>query len=518
MSKWLAPDPAEARVRGLSSAGGALRMDLEAARPQAQCPGCGGVSRRVHSWYWRRLADLPWAGRAMVVRLRTRRWFCDHGDCPRRIFAERFEETAGRGERRSRRQREALAWLGLGLGGEGAARAAARQGMRVSGDTILRLLRRLQTPASDRIRRVGVDDWAWRRGQRYGTILVDLETHRPVDLLPTREAEEVAAWLRLRPDIELISRDRAGTYAQAAALGAPQAVQVADRWHLIRNLRDALEAVVRGCRFPPEDGPSPPETPARVDPATQPSSASRERRQERYRQMLELIAGGSSRRQAAARLGLDRRTIRRWLRVGAFPERARPRRASRLDPWLRQAESLVAESRGRGSGIYRALQRLGLRGSESNFRRWFAARFPHLLQPARAAEPAWHPPAPRRLAALLLGIALPDSPRELAWLDRACALLPRLGRCRELARQFRHLLQCRAAAEIDGWIEAARHSPLHRFARSLLTDLAAVRQAASSECSQGPVEGAVNRLKLLKRQMYGRAKLDLLRVRVCRPA
>ena len=170
------------------------------------------------------------------------------------------------------------------------------------------------------------------------------------------------------------------------------------------------------------------------------------------------------------------------------------------------------------NSIYWALRRLGLRGSESNFRRRFAARFPHLRQPARAAEPAWHPPAPRRLAALLLGIALPNSPRELAWLDRACALFPRLGRCRELARQFRHLLECRAAAEIDGWIESARHSPLHRFAHSLLTDLAAVRQAASSEFSQGPVEGAVHRLKLLKRQMYGRAKLDLLRVRVCRPA
>jgi transposase len=188
------------------------------------------------------LQDLPWQDWVVAWRVKVRRFRCGH--CPGRIFAERVPGLTATKARRSERLAAAQTDIGMALGGEAGARLACRLAMPVSGDTVLRLIRRRPTPPCPAPRVGGIDDWAWRRGRRYGTIVCDLERHRVIDLLPGRSSATVRDWLAAHPSVAVVSRDRSGPYAEAARTGAPAAVQVADRWHLLVNASEALRAVV----------------------------------------------------------------------------------------------------------------------------------------------------------------------------------------------------------------------------------------------------------------------------------
>lgn len=216
------------------------------ARPKAVtscCPACGCASRRVHSHYTRRLSDLPWYGRIVEIRLQSRRFRCGDAQCAQQIFTERLPNIVRPKARRTMRLGESQLAIGFAVGGAPGSRLSHKLAMPISGDTLLRMIRAAEFEPAKPLRVVGIDDWAWRKGQRYGTIVCDLERNRIIDLLPNREANTVANWLNRHPGIEIIARDRARFYAEGATRGAPQARQVADRWHLLRNLGDALQAI-----------------------------------------------------------------------------------------------------------------------------------------------------------------------------------------------------------------------------------------------------------------------------------
>src|SRR3954463_14799411 len=328
-----------------------LTLCVRLSGTAASCPGCRTESRRVQGHYWRCLGDLACC--PVTLRVQVRRFRCVNDACPRRTFGEPLPRIARCRARHTERLRSSHHAIALALGGNPGARLATRTGMPVGGTTLLRRIREAPLEAVAPTRVLGVDDWAWRKGQRYGTILCDLERDRVIDLLPDRTAETLATWLKDHPSVEIVVRDRAGAYGDGARQGAPQAIQVADRWHLLRNSGDALRGVLdhhhrdldEAARIaavtvePAANDNAPGATCDRdVEPpitkAERRSLDAQQRREARFDEAVRLRGQGMTLRGIAQALGIGRRTVRRWLRAGHAPTwRHADRGRSSLDPF-----------------------------------------------------------------------------------------------------------------------------------------------------------------------------------------
>ena len=407
----------------------------------AACPRCGRISDRVHSRYQRTVADLPAHDRPVGLRIVVRRIRCATGDCPRSIFCERLPGLVEPHARATDRLADTHRLVGLALGGEPGARLADRLDIPTSPDTLLRRVKEVEDDPAPAPRFIGIDDWAWRKGRRYGTIVVDLERGRVIDLLPDRDAETVKAWLVAHPGVELISRDRWSEYAQAAAEAAPEARQVVDRWHLLKNLREAIErlferrsgpiAEALRALVPPVDAPiatpvvderpaaeapdPPPCDPAEALPEGQ--SLEARRRSEAFERVHALRRQGRSVRGIAKDLGLSRNSVRRHLRHEACPVRLTRRpRGSILDafrPWL---DGQVAEGRTNAAEAHRELSARGCTASYHAVRRVLRQADGRGRQGAGAGQRrlrAGAGPAVTEAVVLRLG-PLPRAPRRRA--------------------------------------------------------------------------------------------------------
>jgi transposase len=529
-----------------------LTAHLAITAPTAACPLCGADTRRVHSRYTRRLDDLPCLGRCVRLRIAVRRFVCARSDCPRRIFAERLPGFAAPRARTTDRLRQTQADIGSSLGGEAGSRLAARLAMTTSPDTLLRRVKQFKNETSEPPRVVGIDDWAWRKGQRYGTIVVDLERSDVIDLLPDRDADTVAAWLKAHPGIEVVSRDRSPTYAQAATEGAPQARQVADRWHLLKNLREAVERVLErhsavvdaalkttetlsepapdasvsetGAATSPVQ-PSPPQSPGEPcpeSPRLQAEQSKRQKRIDRFEQVQELHRRGHSASRIARELGLSRRSVFRYLRRGACPAWGLGRsRRSQLDGYREWIDERLAEGFMNVAGLHRQLTERGFRGSYGSVyefvtkRLGAAGKCRERLNAAKPPVPA--PPSARQLSFEWARRPEDRKAHEQARLDAIRARSDELAAALDLADGFADLIRKRSPGSLSEWLsrgESSSNPELRRFAEGIRRDEAAVHAAVTEAWSNGPVEGHVNRLKTIKRQMYGRAGFVLLRARV----
>jgi transposase len=468
----------------------------------------------------------------------VRKFVCEVETCARRIFTERLPGVVAPYARRTTRLTDILRVLAFALGGEAGTRVVTHLGFTASAATLLRLIRRTALPASATPTVLGVDDWAFRKGNRYGTILVDLEARRVRDLLSDRQADQFATWLEQHPGVAVISRDRAQVYADGARRGAPAAVQVADRFHLLKNLGEALERLLLHERAalqaaaghgPAGTAPVPLKTyggedrvpwQARAEVASLQKHAPKVAR---YEEIRRLHAAGAAIAHVATAAGVSRRTVYRYLQLDGPPERKRPHRTRHLltpfEPYLRQRwqegchtkSVLLRDVRAQG---YRAGPRTVYRFLQQVEREETAPRSPAVSRPADV-------PSPRHVASLL--VQRPDrlTDDDRAYLSRLCEQTPNIARAYTLATDFAALLRERRGTCLDDWLAQAKGSgikELAAYARGLESDYAAVKAGLQEPWSNGQTEGQVNRLKLLKRQMFGRANFDLLRLRVLHAA
>jgi transposase len=541
-----------------------ITLDLRPTRRSARCPLCGARATRVQSTYLRTMRDLPCGGLPLILRVRVRRFHCASSICPRRIFAEQFPDLAAPRARQTARLRVGLQQIGLVLGGKAGARLSGKLAMPISGKGLLHLVRRAPLPPVDPPRVIGIDDWAWRRGHRYGTILCDLERHRPVALLPDRAAETVAAWLQGQPQIEVVARDRGGLYADGASRGAPMALQVADRWHLVDNLVDALERFLLHKRTllkqmaahiaassdggdPSGSGACMPTDEMYVGRRRHPPPRRWHQRAEEeshrrhaarlacYERIYALAAAGADKADIARMVGVSRQTVHRYLAMSAPPERRQPRRRGTvLDAWVPYLLRRWGEGCHNGMRLWREIQEQGFAYSCSNVARFVARiRRGEIVCPQACPDDASGAggsgtPAPvgrplaqewsaRRVASLMVYRRERLSERQAAYLMPVCAADAAIGEAYRLTQEFLGMVRERRGDQLADWIAAAQGSDLaevRRYAIGLRADLAAVEAGLTLEWSNGQVEGQIHRLKLLKRQMYGRAGFDLLRTRV----
>ena len=512
---------------------GTLTLEATTIRCKTQCPACQRTSQRVHSRYHRTIADLPLAGHPVAVQLQVRRYFCDNAQCPRRIFAERLPEFVAPYARPERT-------VGLNNSVRPGSSSVAKWvlsccidwPMPTSGPTLLRLLRTMAGEVKPAPRVVGIDDWAWAKGQRYGTVLVDLERHQAVDLLPDRSADTVAAWLKAHPEVEIISRDRAQIYIDGIGQGAPEAIQVADRWHLLKNWRETLERLLNrqpAClRAAVEPQPVPitkseqqlsvqaHSKRSSLTKAEQRREANHQQRLARFQTVVKLHQQGLSQKMIAQRVGLSPKTVHRYLWAGHLPKLNRRRRPGLLAPYLEYLERRWQIGCHNGAQLFREIKAQGYAGGQTIVADW-AAKQRKLLGPAHSPTKNRKRPWSARAVSWLL-VKPPESlkPEQQQTLKRVLQASEPVRRAYGFGQAFGRLVRYRLDRALAAWLKAALASDiaeLRRFARGLVQDQAAVLAALTLPWSQGQVEGQVNRLKLLKRQMFGRAKFDLLKLR-----
>jgi transposase len=530
----------------------AVRLQLTASAPTACCPACAVPSSAVHSRYQRHLSDLPWGARAVHLQLSVRKFVCRQPACARRIFTERLPELVAPSARKTTRLITVLRAIGLALGGLAGARLAARLRLSISGATLLCLVRAAPMPSTPTLQAVGVDEWAWRRGRRFGTIVVDLASHRVVELLPERSAEAVGAWLARHPSITVVCRDRSSLYADAIGRGAPEAVQVVDRFHLVDNLRKTLEAYLQNQRAalqaaaactaqvltPP--GSLVPTTPMyqgrRQRLQTPQGGSEGVARQHRhtpwvtiYETLHTLHAQGMPIATIARQLGISRPTVYAYLRRKTPPGPKRPQfhgSARVLTPYVPYLIRRWRESGANSAELWREIRALGYTHSARTVCR-FITTLRRASEAGLAAEAQASPytrpsgPSPRAVSFTLVCPAAKRSPAAEIYVEQLCQLEPGVARAYALSQAFLVLVRERRGDALEAWMAEATDSGIAevaRFARGLQADLQAIQAGLTLEWSNGVTEGQIHRLKLVKRQGYGRAGFALLRQRVLHAA
>lgn len=522
--------PSGFEITAYSHQEGRLCVSLLSTQTSSCCPLCGSAATRIHSRYHRKLADLPSAGQPVRFLLSVRKFFCDVPTCPRKIFTERLAPFVAPKARVTQRLFQIVQVIGLATGGRLGVRVTDRLGIQTTRQTILRRIMALPTVSVGQVVELGIDDFSFRRGRKFGTILVNMQTRQVIDVLADRKAETSATWMASHPEIELVSRDRGGDYASAAATGAPQAVQCADRFHILKNLGEALE----GClsrhlaakrhkqtqEMLEEHNPiwEVPRSARRSPKVERRQQAYREERLACYEQVLALHKLGMSQASIAERVGIGHSTVSRWLAAPTLPETTRGPYVSRLDPYLPYLFQRWESGCHNMAALFRELVDRGYQGSYESVRDHLVRQLPEGKKNASKGVRLSPAPLPSRQATFLF-LARPEqldteeqeTVRQLRQSSTSVEL------AYNLVQQFAQMLRTRMGEDLDAWLTRALASQIpefRSFVQGIERDKAAVKAGLTLPTSNGLVEGKVNKLKLIKRMGYGRAGFPLLRQRV----
>lgn len=523
---------------------GSVRITACTGTELAVCPRCATPTTRVHDEYQRRLQDVSCGGRPIQVELEVRRFVCGDGSCPVATFAEQVDGLTAKHQRRTVGLRGLLERVALALAGSAGSRLARAMGQAVSRFTLIRMIRALPDPEVGHVAVLGVDDFAKRKGASYATVLLNMDTHQVLDVLDGREADTFADWLRAHPGIEVICRDRAGSYALGARQGAPDAQQVADRFHLLQDLGKAVEKTVIAHHAALHD---PDPEPAHREPAPTAASHLTEsgadlapppaepdgyrdgagqprwliaRHTERYDAVQALLAKKMSLSAIGRELGLNRQTVARFARAESLEQVLfkATHRASILDdfkPYLNQRWNQGVTN---AAALHAEIKSRGWKGSAEAVRAYLRQYRPNPTddqQRPRQAPTTPAPPKPRRVVRWIM--THPDHLRETEAehlakiLDRSPELAATAGHVRAFATM---LTERTGRQHLDDWLTAVRANPLpalHSLANGIERDHAAVLAGLTLPYSSGAVEGTICKIKFWKRLMFGRANLDLLR-------
>jgi transposase len=543
----LLPDRAALSLGNVEKGNHRWTLSAVASPAAANCPSCGVRSTAHHSSYHRHLRDLPIQGRAVELTVRVGRWRCRNPDCKRQIFCQRLKEVTHQYARETKRFGEAVRLIAYALGGRPGERLSRRLGIPVSDDTLLRRVKQVaQARPSRRIPVVGVDEWAWRKGYSgYGTILVDLKRRVVADLLPDRTSASFEKWLQEHPGVRIISRDRDGVYADGGYCGAPRAKQVADRFHLVQNLTKAVQEelehrrhhlVIPATEFLRKDaiGELVPSRQREARPNPRQKEIRRQRRQQKV-ELFQMVKGLQAQGMRAFEIvratKISRGRVDKWLRLAECPPQnkmaPRPGMAEAFREELRRLWERGCQN---GRMLLDEVRKLGYIGSYSGLvslvSEWReekrAADTVAVVAAWQATEQASPATAAMRQVSPQEAAALLSKPKAMLN-ERQRTIVeflkqnPDLVAMRRLVLSFRSILCRGRVTSLRRWIkeaEGAGIAGLSKFVRQLKRDQAAVENAVKHDWSNGPVEGHINRLKAVKRQMYGRAGFELLRSRI----
>lgn len=503
--------PEELEVGSCDVAEKLITLTVVSTQTAPCCPLCGTHASRIHSHYSRQLTDVPCAQKCVRLILQVRKFFCDVRTCPRKIFAERLTPFIEPWARVTQRLYQTVQVIGLATGGRLGVRLTDRLGIETTRQTILQRLMALPTEPVGQVIQLGIDDFSFRRERKFGTILVNMQTHQIIDLLADRKAETSATWMASHPEIKLVSRDRGGDYASAAAIGAPQAVQCADRFHMVKNLGEELE----GCLARHLAAKRQKQTQETIDehsPIQHASGSVRrspkvERLQQAYRE--ERLAGyeqvralhklGMSQATIAERVGIGHSTVSRWLAASTLPETRRGPYVSRLDPHLPYLFQRWEAGCHNMAALFRELVDRGDIGSYGSVRDHLIRRLPEGKK--NTSKGAGLSPAPfSSRQATFLFLARPENldAEEQETVRQLRQSHPEVDLAYDLVQQFTQMLHTRTGEQLDVWLEKVRASQIREFQSFVLgveRDKAAVMAGLTLPQNNGLVEGKVNKLK-----------------------
>lgn len=520
------PQPDTFNVISVNQESEEVLIYVESKQSNCLCPGCGLGSLKVHSYYNRVFKDLPVFSNKVRLFLRSRKFYCLEEHCQVKVFTERFADHFSPYKRRTARFDKVCLKLVLETSGRAAERIALDLGIDISDTSLLRLISEAPEPNITTPRALGVDDWAYKKGHRYGTVLVNLENRKIVDILYDREAATLEKWLKAHPGVTVISRDRYGKYIQGASNGAPDAIQVADRWHLLKNLSEATTKVMLreysrlNKIFREEQTHAPLKEEAIVRDQHIPNSSDTEIRRQRFLELKELQAEGHSIKAMARHLKMHRQTIKKYMGMDTLP-----RKLYKNENIIESHFPYIKERLAKEPGVYlktlwTELQEQGYKGAYSTFADALLYYGIRIGKKAKHKKGPMHHGSffkPSKAAALFLMAEKKLTEVDRCFIKKICATSNQLSSTLSLIRSFRYLMRNKQGIKLKKWIKLAQGAGIKEiasFATGLLTDYSSIENSISLQWSNGPVEGNVNKLKTIKRQMYGRASFELLKKRL----